>query len=201
LESQALLLTYLRLKAEKSVAELEKKAEENLIALCRRKERLQEKLYKLKRKVLLQEREQKLEEALDKQVEVLAPLLPACEQFKEQYKVFAASLDACRCELPIKNIYIEGDKHIFLDNLQKELSITQELLAEIMPSDAEETAKASGVLQELEEVAQELGEDLQRRFTEVQNLSFEANKEVSLHNQRLCEEKHGLDVVKKWYFE
>ena len=39
-----------------------------------------------------------------------------------------------------------------------------------------------------------------RSFTQVQNLSFEVSKEVSLHNQRICEENHGLDVVKHWYF-
>lgn len=39
-----------------------------------------------------------------------------------------------------------------------------------------------------------------RSFTEVENLSFEVSKEVSLRNQRICEEKHGLDVVKQWYF-
>lgn len=36
--------------------------------LCEEKERQQEKLYELKREILLKEREQKLEEALDKQV-------------------------------------------------------------------------------------------------------------------------------------
>lgn len=40
-----------------------------------------------------------------------------------------------------------------------------------------------------------------RSFKQVQNLSFEVSKEVSLHNQRICEEKHGLDVVKRWYFD
>lgn len=35
----------------------------------------------------------------------------------------------------------------------------------------------------------------------MQNLSFEANKEVSLHNQFVCEENHGVDVVKRWYFD
>lgn len=39
-----------------------------------------------------------------------------------------------------------------------------------------------------------------RSFTQVQNLSYEASKEVSLHNQRICEDNHGVDVVKHWYF-
>lgn len=48
------------------------------------------------------------------QVEVLSPLIPVCERFKEQYKSFAVSLDATRHELPIKNIHIEGDTQTYL---------------------------------------------------------------------------------------
>ncbi|XP_029888217.1 HAUS augmin-like complex subunit 8 isoform X1 [Aquila chrysaetos chrysaetos] len=200
LESQTLLLTYLRVKAEKNLAKLEKKAEKNLLKLCEEKERQQEKLYELKREILLKEREQKLDDALDKQIEVLSPLVPVCGQFKDQYKSFAVSLDATRHELPIKNIHIEGDMLTYLDELQKQLTITQELLTEVMPSYSEESAKAFSVLKDLKGVSQQLDKELQRSFTEVQNLSFAVTKEVSLHNQRICEEKNGLDVVKHWYF-
>ncbi|KAM7081590.1 LOW QUALITY PROTEIN: HAUS augmin-like complex subunit 8 [Ciconia maguari] len=205
LESQT-PLTYLRVKAGKNLAELEKKAEKNLLMLCEEKERQEEKLCKLKREILLKEREQKLDDALDKQMEVLSPLVPICEQFKEQYKSFAVSLDATRHELPIKNIHIEGRWLTYLDELRKQLTITQELLAEVMPSYSEESAKAFGVLKELKEVSQKLDKELKaclicsRSFTQAQNLSFEVSKEVSLHNQRICEENHGLDVVKRWYF-
>ncbi|NWU66519.1 HAUS8 protein, partial [Pterocles burchelli] len=200
LESQTLLLTYLGLKAEKNLAELEKKAEKNLLMLCEEKERQQEKLYELKREILLKEREQRLDEALDKQMEMLTALVPVCERFKEQYKSFAASLDATRHELPIKNIYIKGDKLAYLDELQKRLTITQELLTEVMPSHSEESAKAFSVLKELKETSQKLDKELQRSFTQVQNLSCEVSKEVSLRNQQICEDNHGLDVVKHWYF-
>ncbi|KAM6041515.1 PREDICTED: HAUS augmin-like complex subunit 8 [Chlamydotis macqueenii] len=200
LESQTLLLTYLRVKAGKNLSELEKKAEKNLLMLCEEKERQQEKLCELKREILLKEREQKLDDALDKQMEVLSLLVPVSEQFKEQYKSFALALDATRHELPIKNIHIEGDTLTYLDEVRKQLTITQELLAELMPSYSEESAKASSVLKELKEVSQKLDKEIQRSFTQVQNLSFQVSKEVSLHNQRICEENHGLDVVKHWYF-
>ncbi|NXF75643.1 HAUS8 protein, partial [Sclerurus mexicanus] len=201
LESETLLLTYLRIKAGKNLAKLEEKAEKNLIMLCEEKQRQQEKLWELKREILLKEREQKLHEALDKQMEVLSPLVPVCQQFQEQYKGFAASLDATRHELPIKNIHVEGDKQTYLDELGKQLMITQELLTEIMPSHSEDSAKALTALKELKEVSQKLDKELKRSFTEVQNLSFEVSKEVSLHNQSVCEENHGLDVVKGWYFD
>ncbi|NWQ62001.1 HAUS8 protein, partial [Neopipo cinnamomea] len=200
LESETLLLTYLRIKAEKNLAKLEEKVEQNLMMLCEEKQRQQEKLWELKREILLKEREQRLSETLDKQIEVLSPLVPACEQFREQYKSFAACLDATRHELPVKNIHIEGDKRAYLDELGKQLKITQELLTEIMPSHSEDCSKALTALKELKEASQKLDKELQRSFREVQNLSFEVSKEVSLHNQSACEEKHGLDVVKHWYF-
>ncbi|KFV18684.1 HAUS augmin-like complex subunit 8, partial [Tauraco erythrolophus] len=201
LESQTLLLTYLRVKAGKNLAKVEKKAEKNLLMLCEEKERQQEKLSELKREVLLGESEQRLDDALDKQMEVLSPLVPVCEQFKEQYESFAVSLDTTRHELPIKDIHIEGDMPTYLGKLQKQLTITQDLLTEVMPSYSEESAKACSALKELKEVSQNLDKELQRSFTQVQNLSFEVSKEVSLHNQRICEENHGLDVVKHWYFD
>ncbi|NXP60874.1 HAUS8 protein, partial [Chloropsis cyanopogon] len=200
LESETLLLTFLRIKIGKKIAKMEEKAEKNLLMLCEENRREEEKLWELQRKILLEEREEKLNETLDKQIEVLSPLVAVCEQLKEQYKSFAASLDATRHELPVKNIHIEGDKQAYLDELGKQLMITQELLTEVMPNHSEDSAKALGALKELKEVSQQLSEELQRSFTDVQNLSCEASKEVSLHNQYLCEENHGVDVVKRWYF-
>ncbi|NXG67609.1 HAUS8 protein, partial [Hemiprocne comata] len=185
----------------KNLAELEKKAEKNLLMLCEEKQRQQEKLCELKREILLREREQKLDAALDKQMEVLSPLVPVCERFKEQYKTFAHSLDATRHALPIKNIHIEGDMLTYLDELRKELTITQELLPQVMPSFSGDSTKTFNLLKELKEVSQEMDKELRRSFTQVQNLSFQVSKEVSLHNQRVCEEKHGLDEVKRWYFD
>ncbi|XP_032850545.1 HAUS augmin-like complex subunit 8 isoform X2 [Tyto alba] len=162
LESRTLLLTYLRVKAGKNLAELEKKAEKNLLMLCEEKERQQEKLCELKREIFFKEREQILDDALDKQMEVLSPLVPVCEQFKDQYKSFAASLDTTRHELPIKNIHIEGDTLTYLGELQKQLTVTKELLTEVMPSYSEESEKTFNVLKDLKEVSQKLDKELQR---------------------------------------
>ncbi|XP_030365512.1 HAUS augmin-like complex subunit 8 [Strigops habroptila] len=201
LESQTLLLTYLRLKAEKNLAKLEEEAEKNLLKLCEEKEREQKQLFELKRDILLKEREQKLNDALDKQMDLVSSLVPVCEELQEKYKRFAVSLDATRHELPIKNIHIEGDMQAYLEELQKQLKITEELLTELTPSYSEESAKTFSVLEELKEVSGELDEELQRSFTRMLNLFSEVSKEVSLCNQRKCEEKHGLDVMKRWYFK
>ncbi|XP_065514843.1 HAUS augmin-like complex subunit 8 [Lathamus discolor] len=201
LESQTLLLNYLRLKAEKNLSKLEKEAEKNLLMLHEEKEREYKKLCELKREILLQEREQKLNDALDKQMDLLSSLLPVCEELQGEYKRFAVSLDATRHELPIKNIHIEGDMQTYLEELQKQLKISGELLTELTPSYSEESTKTFSVLKELKEMSQELDEELQRSFTRMLNLSSEVSKEVSLHNQRKCEEKHGLDVMKRLYFK
>lgn len=47
---------------------MEEKAEKNLLMLCEENRKQQEKLWELKREILLEEREQKLNETLDKQV-------------------------------------------------------------------------------------------------------------------------------------
>lgn len=46
--------------------------------------------------------------------------------------------------------------------MQKQLTITQELLAEVMPSYSEESAKACSILKDIKEVSQELDKELQR---------------------------------------
>lgn len=55
---------------------MEEKAERNLIRLCEEKKRQQKELYELKRKLLLKEREQQLDEILDKQVRQLYFVIP-----------------------------------------------------------------------------------------------------------------------------
>uniref|UniRef100_A0A8C0IZZ9 HAUS augmin like complex subunit 8 n=1 Tax=Chelonoidis abingdonii TaxID=106734 RepID=A0A8C0IZZ9_CHEAB len=185
----------------KNIAHLEEKGERNLSILCEEKEKQQKKLYELKRQLLLKKREQKLEEVLDKQIEVLAPLLTVCEQFKEEYKTFATALDTTRHELPVKNIHIEGNRHTHLEDLKKHLAVTQSLLVEAAPGYLEENSKAFPVLKELKEVALKMDAELERSFKQVQDLSFEVSKEVSLHNQKVCEDTYGIETLQHWYFD
>ncbi|XP_074834112.1 HAUS augmin-like complex subunit 8 isoform X2 [Carettochelys insculpta] len=200
MESQALLLTYASIKMEKNISQLEKKAERNLAILCEEKEKHQKKLYDLKCQLLLNKREQQLEEMLDKQIEVLGPLVTACELFKKEYKAFATALDATRHELPVKNIHIEENRHKYLDDLQKQLAVTHNLLFEAEPGYLEENAKVFPILKDLKEVALKMDAELQRSFKQMQDLSSEVSKEVSLHNQKICEETHGIETLKHWYF-
>lgn len=68
-----------------------------------------------------------------------------------------------------------------VDELQKQLTITQELLTEVMPSYSEESAEACSVLKELKEKSQKLDKDLQRYL------------------QQLGEKTHWLHIQKKIY--
>lgn len=82
-----------------------------MLLLCEEKEREQEKLYELKREVLLREREQRLEEALDKQVGFItvhsSPLLKQSILISGPFsrEGFYAPVACCGTILCISNIY------------------------------------------------------------------------------------------------
>lgn len=48
------------------------------------------------------------------------------------------------------------------DELEKQLTITQELLTEVMPNHSEDSAEALSALKELKEVSQQMSTGLQR---------------------------------------
>lgn len=73
-------------------------------------------------------------------------------------------------------------------------------MEESEPGFSKENAKAFPVLKELKEVALKMDAELERSFKQVQDLSFEVSKEVSLNNQKVCEEIHGKEILKHWYF-
>lgn len=64
--------------------------------------------------------------------------------------------------------------------MQKQLTITQELLAEVMPSYSEESAEACTVLKDIKEVSQELDKELQRYLQQTgeKNLSKYSEKNL-----------------------
>lgn len=93
--------------------------------LCEEKEREQEKLYELKREVLLKEREQRLEEALDKQVGFIT--VHSSLVFKQSIlrsslfsrEGFYAPVACCGTILCISNIYLMLWHVVFSNNLNK----------------------------------------------------------------------------------
>ncbi|XP_068958194.1 HAUS augmin-like complex subunit 8 [Petaurus breviceps papuanus] len=200
MESQTLLLTLLTVKMKKRIAVMEEKEERNLIMLCEEKDKLQKKVQELKRKLLFHQKEQEMVDILATQSELLTSFVAMSEDFKKDYKTFAIALDSTRHELPMKSIHMEGDRDKFLDELQRQLSITQNLLAEVTTDHLGQNAKVFDVLDEFKEVVQKKDIELKRSFVHVLNLSSEVSKEAALTNQEVWEETQGTQTLSQWYF-
>lgn len=200
MESQTLLLTLLTVKMENGLSAFEEQAEKNLEILCKEKEKLQKKAYELKRRLLLCQKKKELEDFLDAQIEMLSPLEAVASHFREQYKTFAIALDTTRHELPVKSVHLDGDRQLFLDELQQELKTTRHLLGELGIGSSEDNAKAFDVLRELREVIQKKDLELRRSVEQVLELSAEASKEAALINQDVWEEAQGPEALSRWYF-
>ncbi|XP_008969324.1 HAUS augmin-like complex subunit 8 isoform X4 [Pan paniscus] len=200
MESQTLLLTLLSVKMENNLAEFERRAEKNLLIMCKEKEKLQEKAHDLKRRLLLSQRKQELADVLDAQIEMLSPFEAVATRFKEQYRTFATALDTTRHELPVRSIHLEGDRQQLLDALQQELVTTQRLLGELDVGDSEENVQVLDLLRELKDVTVKKDLELRRSFAQVLELSAEASKEAALANQEVWEETQGMAPPSRWYF-
>ncbi|XP_019497337.1 PREDICTED: HAUS augmin-like complex subunit 8 isoform X1 [Hipposideros armiger] len=200
MESQTLLLTLLAIKMENGLAAFEEKAEKNLLTMCQEKEKLQKKVHQLKRQLLLRQRKRELLAVLNAQIEMLSPYEVVAERFKEQYKTLATALDTTRHELPVRSVYLDGDRQQFLDDLQQELTTTLHLLGELEIGSSDENEKVLNLLSELKEVTQKKDVELRRTFVQVQELSAGVNKEAALINQEVWEEAQGPATSHQWYF-
>uniref|UniRef100_A0A452EDQ5 HAUS augmin-like complex subunit 8 n=1 Tax=Capra hircus TaxID=9925 RepID=A0A452EDQ5_CAPHI len=185
---------------ENGLSAFEEQAEKNLEILCKEKEKLQKKAYELKRRLLLCQKKKELEGFLDAQIEMLSPLEAVASRFREQYKTFATALDTTRHELPVKSVHLDGDRQLFLDELQRELMTTRHLLGELGIGSSEDSAKVFDVLRELRDVIQKKDLELRRSVNQVLELSAEASKEAALINQEIWEEAQGPEALSRWYF-
>ncbi|XP_059100763.1 HAUS augmin-like complex subunit 8 isoform X1 [Peromyscus eremicus] len=208
MESQTLLLTLLSLKMEENLTLLEEKAEKDLAAMCREKERLQGRVLELRRQLLLRQKHQELATILDAQMEVLGPFQAVSERFKEQYETLATALDTTRHELPVQAIHMQGSGQELLDDLQPALRTTLQLLGELgicsqdptaqVPEDA--SAQVLCLLEELRDLTAKKDLELHRIICQVLELSSQASKEAALINQEVWEETQGTSTCSQWYF-
>lgn len=134
------------------------------------------------------------------QIEMLSPLEAVASRFREQYKTFAMALDTTRHELPVKSVHLDGDRQLFLDELQRELMTTRHLLGELGIGSSEDSVKVFDVLRELRDVIQKKDLELRRSVDQVLELSAEASKEAALINQEIWEEAQGPEALSWWYF-
>ncbi|XP_063770566.1 HAUS augmin-like complex subunit 8 [Pseudophryne corroboree] len=201
-ESQTLLLTYLTVKMQKNMKRLEEKAEHNLFLANEEKNQLQEKVYKLRRDLLLNQREEQLHNLLEKQAETLAPSSAAMEQFKDNYTSFATAVDCTRHQLPIKDIHVIGTRQKYLEEIQKPLSATKCLLEETMSCSTDvNVVDLCSTIKNLQDTVLKTDGELSRSSRQVLDLSFKVNKEIALQSQKLLEENCEVEVVRQWYFD
>ncbi|XP_049984351.1 HAUS augmin-like complex subunit 8 isoform X8 [Alexandromys fortis] len=199
MESQTLLLTLLSVKMENNLALLEEKAEKDLAALCREKERLQQRVLELRRQLLLQQKHQELATILDAQMEVLGPLEAVAKRFKEEYKTLATALDATRHELPVQGIHMQGSGQELLDDLEPALKTTLQLLGKLGISSPDASGQVSRLLEELRDLITKKDRELYRIFDLAMDLSTLASKEAALINQEAWEEAQGTPTCGQWY--
>lgn len=213
-ESQTLLMTLLSVKMEKNLTLLEEKAEKELAAMDREKEHLQQRVLELRRKLLLQQKHQELATILDAQIEALTPFQAVAERFKEQYKTLATALDATRHELPVRGIHMQGSGQELLDELEPALKTTLQLLGELGICSPDASTQVPGastqvpdakarvlcLLEELRDLITKKDLELKRIFSQVMELSSQANKEAALINQEVWEEALGTPTCSQWYF-
>ncbi|KAG9486399.1 hypothetical protein GDO78_006661 [Eleutherodactylus coqui] len=197
LESQTLIFTYLTMKMQKNIRRLEDKAERSLLLAHEEKMQLQEKVQQLKRELLLNRREEQLNNLLEKQVESLAPSTAATPQFKANYTTFATALDCTRHQMPIRDIHITGTRQSFLDDVQKHLGSTRALLEATPSSDND----MLDTIKNLEDVVHKTDAELSRSLHQTLDLASKVNKEVSLQSQKLVEENSETEVLRQLYFD
>uniref|UniRef100_A0A3Q3R711 Uncharacterized protein n=1 Tax=Monopterus albus TaxID=43700 RepID=A0A3Q3R711_MONAL len=113
-EMKTFLLAYLTAKMESNTMKLEAEAEARILHAMEEEEALYNEVQEKKRQYLLAEKNRLRHELLDLQIAALTPVAETAEQFTKDYKSFAAAVDTTRHELPVKNIYIDGDRREFL---------------------------------------------------------------------------------------
>ncbi|XP_021070533.1 HAUS augmin-like complex subunit 8 [Mus pahari] len=188
---------------------------ERLGSLCHEKERLQRQALELCPQLLLRQKHQELAATLDAQIEVLSPLEPVLEHFKEEYKkTLARALDTTRHELPMQTVHMEGSGQELLDDLEPALRTTLQLLGDlsICPLDATAqvqcvsaqepgaSAQLNCLLKELKGLVTEKDLELRRLVSQVVELSSQASKKAVLMNQEVWEQVEGALTSSQWYF-
>lgn len=221
MESQTLLMTLLSVKMENNLALLEEKAEKELAAMCREKERLERQAQELRRQLLLRQKQQELSAALDAQIELLSPLQSVLERFKKEYKTLGRALDTTRHELPVQAVHMEGSGPELLDDLEPALRTTVQLLsdlgicspgtsaqvqgasAQVHGASAQEpgaSAQLDYLLKEMKALVAEKDLEMRRLVSEAEELASQASKEAALTNQEVWEEAVGTLTSSQWYF-
>ncbi|XP_054613076.1 HAUS augmin-like complex subunit 8 [Dunckerocampus dactyliophorus] len=171
IEMQSFLLCYLSAKMASNTGKLEAEAEARLLQKMEDEEVLHREVMKKKREYLLMQKEQQANELLDMQISALTPVADIAQQFTKSYNSFASAVDTTRHELPVKNLYIDGDRREFLDKAEACLKESEELLRECTEGDDKENGAVLECLRGIKSSSKDMSQQLSGAFSELQELS------------------------------
>ncbi|KAM4739209.1 HAUS augmin-like complex subunit 8 [Anableps anableps] len=190
-EMQTFLLAYLTAKMENNTAKFKAEAEAKLLQKTEEEQRLYSKVKEKKHQYLLMEKKKQLNELLDLQVDMLTPVAEAANQFRKDYKCFAAAVDTTRHELPVKNFYINGDGREFLEKAEACLKETEMLLQECTRGDHLDNSRSLECLREIKTVSKDMSQQLSGTCSELLELSSLVCRHSVQVQQAIEEEQLG----------
>ncbi|TTY87654.1 HAUS augmin-like complex subunit 8 [Bagarius yarrelli] len=171
LELETFLLAFLTAKIENNTQKLKDEAERNLITLMDEEEKLRLKIINKKQQYLQLKKQQQLNDLLELQVVTLTPVAETAKQFTDEYKTFAAAIDAARHELPVRNLHIEEDREKFLNKAAVCLNQSQRILEEYMKDVSKESDRNAACLKEIESTAHQIYQCLPSASSDLLDLS------------------------------
>ncbi|KAM9856115.1 HAUS augmin-like complex subunit 8 [Aulostomus maculatus] len=171
IEMQTFLLAYLAAKMENNTAKLKKEAEARLLEAMEREEVLRKEVQEKKRQYLLMEKKRQMNELLDLQISVLAPVAETAEEFTKNYKSFAAAVDSTRHELPVQNFYIDGDRREFLEKAEACLRESEGLLQDCTEGGHEDNCAALQCLKDIKKTSRDASQQLSGVCSELLELT------------------------------
>ncbi|XP_056133699.1 HAUS augmin-like complex subunit 8 [Lampris incognitus] len=199
IEMQAFLLVYLTAKMENGTKKLKATAEARILEVMEEEMRLHEEVQEKKRQHRLMEKDRQMHELLDLQIAALTPLAAASKQFTENYKSFATAVDTTRHSLPVKNLYIEGDRREFLVKVESHLKEMEEMLAECKHGDQRDNSSSLECLRDMKTVSKDVTQQLAGASSELLELSSLVCQHTVHIHQALEEEHLGLARTHELY--
>ncbi|XP_076009401.1 HAUS augmin-like complex subunit 8 isoform X2 [Genypterus blacodes] len=191
IEMQTFLLAYLTAKMESNTAKLKAEAETRLMQEMEEEEALHNEFHGKMRQYVLMEKEKIINELLDIQISALTPVAEAAKNFTKEYKTFGTAVDITRHELPVKNVYIEGDRGEFLDKAEACLKESETLLLECTQGDHQENSTSLECLRNMKTASQDISQQLLRAFSGLRDLSSLVCRHTILVQQGAEEEQLG----------
>ncbi|KAJ0065074.1 hypothetical protein NL108_005552, partial [Boleophthalmus pectinirostris] len=160
IELQTLLLAYLTAKMESNTTKLCTEAEARILHELEEEEALRIEVLDKKRQYELKEKNRLLNELLDVQIASLTPIAEAATQFTEEYKSFAVAVDTTRCELPVKNFYMNREQRDFLDKAETSLKESEKLFEECIHGNTQDNCMSLEFLKHMKMTSKDIGQQL-----------------------------------------